>query len=120
MPKILVIDDSGLVRSWIRRVLAEAGYEVLVAGNGKEGLQTLRQAPVDAVITDIYMPEQDGFEVLREIRGARSGVKCIAITARASDLNMFRVASALGASATLQKPFPAELLLETVARVLES
>lgn len=120
MARILIIDDSGLVRSWTRRVLAEAGYDVLVAGNGKEGLRTLRQAPVDVVITDIYMPEQDGFEVIREIRGARSGVKCIAITARASALNLFRVASALGASATLQKPFAAELLLGTVSRVLQS
>jgi CheY-like chemotaxis protein len=69
MQKILVIDDDVLVRDTIVRILERKGYQVLVAGDGARGLRIFRSERPDLVITDIIMPEKEGLETIREIRG---------------------------------------------------
>lgn len=62
MAKILIIDDEPPVRAALRRILSSEGHEVLEAGNGAEATRIVEGEPVDAVFTDIFMPEMDGIE----------------------------------------------------------
>ena len=66
--RLLVIDDDDLVRATLTDMLQTAGFEVVTASNGRLGLELLESTPVDAIITDILMPEQEGLETIREAR----------------------------------------------------
>ncbi len=66
--KILVIDDTELTVNLIKEILTDAGYEVIIANNGKKGLQSVREEKPDLVILDVVMPELDGFEVCKILR----------------------------------------------------
>ena len=116
--RILVADDEALVRGFLRAVLQEAGYEVLEAANGKEALQQVRAEPVDLVITDLAMPEQEGLETIRALRRDVPGVRIIAISG-AFGGQFLKPAQMLGADAVLSKPASAEMLLARVAEVLK-
>jgi CheY-like chemotaxis protein len=64
MSRILIIDDEPSVRTMLRRVLEQAGHIVLEASNGHEGMALWRRERTDVVVTDLYMPETDGIEVI--------------------------------------------------------
>ena len=66
--RILTIDDSKTIRDMLMLTLADAGFEVLQAVDGQDGLDVLSKQPVDVVITDINMPRMDGYEVIRQMR----------------------------------------------------
>jgi DNA-binding NtrC family response regulator len=118
MSNILVIDDSLSILAFVSQELAATGHTVITAANGKEGLDRLRESQVDLVITDMYMPEGDGIEVIREARKTCPGSGVVVMSGRRGDLNMFAVAKSLGVFATLQKPFTREQLLEQVTACL--
>ena len=67
MSRILVIDDDVPLRLVLRSILERAGHTVLDAPDGRTGLALWRREPTDVVVTDIFMPEQDGIEVIREM-----------------------------------------------------
>ena len=67
MAKILIIDDERGIRNTLREVLADEGYEVEVAENGKQGLEMAQAKSYDLIYSDIKMPEMDGLEVLSKI-----------------------------------------------------
>jgi len=71
MPKVLVVDDSALMRRLITGVLSTAGYEVQAAHNGSEGVEKLVQWQPDVVTLDINMPQMDGLTALSLIMAAR-------------------------------------------------
>jgi DNA-binding NtrC family response regulator len=119
MATILVIDDSKSILALLEQMLSQAGHQVLTASEGKEGMAILRNTPVNLLITDIYMPERDGIEVIQEAPVVRPGVGIIAMSSKPSEENLFSIARALGASSTLRKPFSGEQLLEIVAKVLD-
>jgi DNA-binding NtrC family response regulator len=116
--EILVVEDDPLMRSFFAGVLAEAGYRVETAGDGAEGLERLREAPRDLVLTDLRLPKLDGVALLREGRQARPEARWVVITAHGSIANAVEAMRA-GASDYLTKPLsgPEELRL-AVARVL--
>ena len=120
MARILVIEDTASVLAGIQKVLAGAGHEVITCSGGNQGLSYLRQGHIDLVITDIFMAEGDGLEVIRHTRQFSPDTKLIAISGRPAETNQFAVACALGACCTLQKPFSAEGLLKVVATLLDS
>jgi two-component system, chemotaxis family, chemotaxis protein CheY len=66
--RVLTIDDSKTIRDMLMLTLADAGFEVLQAVDGQDGLDVLSKQPVDVVITDINMPRMDGYEVIRQMR----------------------------------------------------
>ena len=90
-----------------RMMLAEAGYAAVTVSDPASALAIFRQQQPDAVVTDIVMPECDGFELIREMRALDPKVKIIAISGGAmiSTDYYLRTAKSLGASATLAKPF---------------
>jgi CheY-like chemotaxis protein len=121
MTRILVIDDDEAVRRTTRRILERDGYEVLEASDGEAGLKLLAKSGADLVVTDIFMPGQDGIVTISRMRKEFPGVKVIAVSGGDSTgrLDLRREAELLGAAATLRKPFPAADLRRVVRETLE-
>ena len=67
MSKLLIIDDERGIRNTLREILADEGYEVDVAENGKQGLEMAQEKAYDLIFSDIKMPEMDGMELLAKI-----------------------------------------------------
>ena len=120
MARIIVIDDQEPIRRIVRRALEHEGHEVLDASAGEMGVRLLEQHAADVVITDIFMPGQDGILTLRQIRKQFPAVKVIVISGGDSSglLDLRHDAELLGAVKSLQKPFTAAELVQTVREVL--
>jgi len=80
MARILVIDDSASALELAGQILRQAGHEVVTAESGKQGVSILASQALDLVITDIYMPEEDGLEVIRNARRSRPGLRVLAMS----------------------------------------
>jgi two-component system, chemotaxis family, chemotaxis protein CheY len=116
-PTILVIDDDPLVLRTIERILQRRGYRVCLAADGSQGLTAFRCAQPDLVITDVVMPVQNGLDTIRLLLRSSPSAKIIAISGgnRASKRDLLAAALAIGASATIIKPFAPEELLSMVS-----
>jgi CheY-like chemotaxis protein len=118
--RILLIDDDDFVRSMLRQLLLYHGHIVADASNGREGLHLFQPGITDLVITDLVMPDIEGFEVLTELRKHPPRVKIIVITGgvRGKTANYLEMALHLGADRVLAKPFPHASLLAVIAELL--
>ena len=125
MARILVIDDDSDVRALICGDLRSAGHDVTAAADGAQGLALQRQSPAELVVTDIFMPEKEGIETIRELKQEYPAVKIIAISGggrlapryfTTHELDV--VASELGVCAVLHKPFESSELLSTIESAL--
>jgi DNA-binding NtrC family response regulator len=112
--RILVIDDEQSVRAALRQALTTAGHTVVLAANGIEGVNLQRQEPADLIITDLFMPEQDGVETMVQLRKFAPDVGVIAISGNPLGSEMLAVAEKLGAIAIFEKPFTVPELLKAV------
>jgi CheY-like chemotaxis protein len=119
--RILIIEDEDSVRAVLVDALHDAGYDVLEASNGKEGINLYREAPTDLIITDLIMPEKEGLGTIMELRCDSPHVKIIAMSGggMSSGNDYLRIAQKLGAKRTLSKPFDLEDFLHTVREVIE-
>ncbi len=120
--RVLVVDDSDVMRKIILRNLRLAGYNVdkcYEASHGFEALYHLSKDDVDLVLTDINMPEMDGLDFIREVRKMQLSkrVPIIVITSEGSQ-QMVRDAVAAGADGFIVKPFTPEKLQDRLERVL--
>jgi len=120
MRSILVIEDDANLRLVLEQMLTAAGYNVQTAVDGKQGTTLCRATPPDLVITDIYMPNRDGLEVIMDLRQHCPKTRIIAISGQITTKNMLPAASTLGAARTLAKPFQPQELLAAVEEVLRS
>lgn len=116
--KILVVDDDQIVRIILSETLRQDGFkDVLLAVNGKEGLAMARGHKPDLVVTDIMMPEMDGFRLIQEIRNdpllARTPI--IVMTSREEMKELISMAEVQG---FIPKPFNRETMLEAIKKVL--
>jgi CheY-like chemotaxis protein len=119
MAKILVIDDEPGIRLIICRALEDAGHEVVEFENGRGAIENVEGEAADLLITDIFMPDVEGIETIREIRRRRPDLPIIAISGVDFEgRDYLRVARKFGAAATLKKPFWPADLLKLVSRVL--
>ncbi|MBD0338406.1 MAG: response regulator transcription factor [Thermoleophilia bacterium] len=109
---VLIVDDEADVRGLLREILTRAGYEVLEAADGQEGLRTFYAERPDLVVLDVSMPVMDGWDTLERIREL-SEVPVIMLTARGEELQRVRGLAA-GADDYVTKPFGRQ---ELVARV---
>lgn len=118
--KVLVIDDSATIVELVRHaVLRHGGFEVVVAYNGVEGLEQFYRERPDCVVVDVKMPELDGFQVVRSIRGDPSSANTPLVILSAlhgADETLTGLLS--GVDAYLPKPFAPSLLIETLDRVM--
>jgi two-component system chemotaxis response regulator CheY len=124
MPRILVVEDSASMRSFVRNALeldsrSSAGVDVVEASSGFEALRLLPRGPYDLVITDINMPDINGLELIRFIRRSESHkhTPVLIISSQSSERDRARGLS-LGANGYLIKPFSQETLLSEVWRFL--
>lgn len=122
MAKILVIDDEEAVRNILGRLLERAGHEVLYADDGAAGMTLLAEQGAHVVITDIFMPGQDGLVTLRRLRKEFPQVKVITISGGdlAGWLDLHKGAELLGAARSLEKPVRAAELVQAVQEVLDA
>jgi DNA-binding response OmpR family regulator len=106
---ILVVDDEPAIVIAVRERLEREGFQVRSVASGEEALARLEAEPADLVVLDVMLPGVDGFEVLRQLRGAGNTVPVIVLTARDEDVDKI-VGLELGADDYLAKPFnPREL-----------
>jgi DNA-binding response OmpR family regulator len=121
LARILVVDDDDLIRKLVVRTLERAGYEVVAAADGQQAARQYRDQPADLIITDLFMPEKEGMEVIMELRREDPEVKIIAISGAGSlgPTGYLEVARMIGASKTLAKPFGREELLNAVRQLLD-
>lgn len=85
MPKILLIDDSWLTRRGLGNILSSEGHEILEAENGELGIASAIENTPDCIFLDLLMPEIDGFEVLKTLRGKNIQIPIIVFTADIQD-----------------------------------
>ena len=109
------------LRQMLRQMLQRAGYEVVDAPDGDQGIKLYRENPADLIITDIIMPDKEGIEVIIELKHDFPDVKIIAISGggRLEPESYLPLAKRFGALRTLCKPFEREMLLQTVRELLE-
>jgi two-component system chemotaxis response regulator CheY len=116
--RILTIDDSKTMRDMLRFTLCDAGYEVIQAVDGEDGLDLLTRERVDVVITDINMPKLDGYGVIRHLRAdAEYDNTPILVLSTESDQKTKDIGRDAGATGWLVKPFNPDQLVEIVKQV---
>lgn len=112
MTRVLVVDDAADLRLLIRGVLSQSGMEVTEAASGSEALRRFEECRPDVVILDVQMPDMDGWETLRTIRGMDGDVAVILCTVKASPADAVRGWD-LGCDAYVRKPFDIHELTAT-------
>jgi PAS domain S-box-containing protein len=119
--RILLVEDEDAFREMARRILAESGYNVLVARNGSEAVMRFEQSPeaVDLVVSDVVMPGMSGLEVIERLRGRRPNLPVLLMSGYAEPALALGGRTAPGVP-VLDKPFTADELLRAVRLVLET
>jgi two-component system KDP operon response regulator KdpE len=115
MRRILVVEDEEAIRGLLRLALEAAGYEVVEAANGLEGLAIYHQTAIGLVITDLEMPVMDGVTMIAALRDAQAQIPVIVISGRQEQ---FHRVQAFGVQHIFQKPFCLQELLSTVHTLL--
>lgn len=120
MAKILIVDDEPFLREILSDILTLAGYEVVKACNGKEGLQKIFSEKPDIVLLDCSMPEMDGYEVLTQLRKDPKfmNLPIIMLTAISDESEEIKGFS-LGVDDYITKPFKSSVLLARIRTILE-
>ena len=121
MARVLVIDDDLQLRKLLCKILSNEDYEVYDAANGIEGLELIERQPFDLVVTDIFMPGEDGLGTIMGICKNYPKIKIIAMTGGGSvkDVDFLKLASNLGAKKVFQKPIDTAVFLATVKDLLQ-
>jgi len=116
MARILIIDDDVNFLKMLRQMLERAGHTVLDAPNGKIGAQLFREDRTEIIITDIFMPEKDGIELLKELKKDFPTVRMIAMSGggRKSEFAFLEIAEMFGADRSFTKPFERQELLGAI------
>ena len=116
---ILVVDDDEIFRTVLNAILEKAGHVVHWAENASRAIAAIECRRPDAIFTDIYMPDSDGFELINWLREARIEVPLIAMSGTQGPLvDHLTLAGKLGADAVLYKPLTAESVIGALERAI--
>lgn len=120
MKKVLIIEDEASLRKQLIEILGFEGYVAIGAKNGKVGIEVILDELPDVIVSDIAMPELDGYGVLKAVRShpVMASIPFIFVSARATKDDI-QQGLRLGADAYLTKPFRLEEFLQTIRRCLE-
>ncbi len=116
---ILVVDDSASLRQVVAIALKGAGYDVLEAGDGKEGLAKLDGKKINLIVSDVNMPNMDGLEMVQEVKkmAAYKFTPIIMLTTEAG-ADMKEKGKAAGVKAWVVKPFKPDQMLDAVSKLI--
>lgn len=120
MPKtILIVDDSESIREVVNFALETEGYNVLIGVDGKDALKHLNGQPIDLVITDLHMPEMDGIELIKQIRGNSNyqRIPILFLTTESQTAKKMEAKEA-GATGWIIKPFVPAKLIAAINKVI--
>lgn len=117
--RVLTVDDSRTILAMLHHTLSNAGFEVLQAEDGKQGLDVLKTQQVDVVITDINMPVMDGIEFIKHVRatGNHQSLPILILTTETSQDKRDQ-GKAAGGTGWIVKPFDPEKLISVIHRVV--
>lgn len=118
MQKILIIDDDRLNTTLIKFTLAQEGYEVILAGDGKEGLEQVEQENPNLIILDIQMPNMNGYEFMTELKSIQ-GFETTPVIMLTANENMEDVFKVEGVKGYFVKPVEPKALIEKVTEIIE-
>ena len=116
--RILLVDDDADFRCAMKVMLEREGYEVELASDGSRALELRRARPFDVMVTDLFMPQMDGFETMIEARRGSPSLKIIAMSSGGvlcRPDGYLSTAGLVGADASIRKPFQIEALLEVLS-----
>ena len=113
---LIVVDDDALLAEMLKIQLEKKGFNVRAAQNGKQAVQSLKEFAPDLLITDIFMDEMDGIELVTYLKKNCPELKIIAMTGKLESVPMsfLAMAKALGAHRALQKPFDLSTLIKLI------
>ncbi|RLB90615.1 MAG: response regulator [Deltaproteobacteria bacterium] len=119
---VLIVDDSNTMRAVIKKVISISGFKMaqcIEAGNGKEALEALTNNWVDVIVSDINMPEMNGFELLRSLKedDLLKNIPVILISTESSD-EKIQDAFNMGANGFIKKPFTPEAVKKILCEVI--
>jgi two-component system chemotaxis response regulator CheY len=116
----MIVDDSASMRQLVAFTIKDAGYDVLLAENGRDALEKMARAKVDMVITDLNMPEMDGITLIRELRGKADYkfVPIVMLTTESQEAKK-QEGRAAGASGWIVKPFSPSQLMDVVKKFVK-
>ena len=127
MARLLVIDDDQYVRAMMREMLERDGHQVREADDGRRGVDVFTRDPADLVVVDLFMPEQSGWETIRELQAASPGLPFVIVSGGGALEGLQRGATgtldAMRDVATyrvLRKPFAWQLLTSAVCELLQT
>lgn len=118
MYKIMIVDDAGFMRKMVQTQLGSAGYDTFVeAEDGQKAVELYPAEKPDLVVMDITMPNMDGIEALRNIKGIDANAKVVMCSAMGQE-SMVMEAIKLGALDFIVKPFKQDRIVQTVSKLL--
>jgi len=117
-PRILVVDDEPTVRRLFETVLSRDGYYVAVAGTGNQAMLQLRVTAFDVIVLDISLPDEDGLQLLIQIRSEFPSARVLAVSGFMGSL-LHAMAIDAGADAAVAKPMTARNLQDAVYRLID-
>lgn len=118
MPRILIIDDEEMIRIMLKDMLESEGYDIVEASDGQSGIDQHIRQQFDLIITDIMMPEKDGFETIAELKRTHPNAKIVALTG--FGLHNLPVAHDLGAARVYEKPINPTELKQAIKELLDA
>jgi len=118
--RVLCIEDEPEMIELIRLILSRAGYEVLGAESGSEGLELLSEEKVDLILLDLMMPEMDGWEVYQRLKANEHtrDIPVIIVTAKAQRIDRVLGLYIVGADDYITKPFSPQELVRSIEQIL--
>lgn len=123
MSRILIVDDDSELRQIMERLLTLKGHQVYSAGNGKNALDIVTRETIGLVITDILMPDMDGYELIMALRKLPSPPRIIAMSGGSSRFDndyLLRMARYMNVDKLLHKPLNLAILADAIAEVTEN
>jgi DNA-binding NtrC family response regulator len=118
--KVLIIDDESSIRIFLKDVFERAGYTVVLAANGSEGLACARKERFDIIITDMVMPDLQGADMIAQLRTSGFDTPLVAMTGYSDGEANLAKAKDYCVDCVLYKPFVAEEVIAAVERVLQN
>jgi two-component system, OmpR family, KDP operon response regulator KdpE len=115
--KILVVDDSISIRTFLQITLSGMGYRVLEAASAETGLEAARSQQPDAIVLDLGLPDRDGLDLLPDLKKELPDTPVVILTVR-NESNYQQLATERGAAKYMTKPFQVEDLLEEIERLV--